>query len=57
MVNSDYYLVIEKMIRMGDVDELELEHLLKSLEERELITAAERQSLLELAQGLRQSSV
>ena len=45
-------LVIEKMIRLGEVSMSELQHLLASLEEQGRISAAEHQALLELAEEL-----
>lgn len=54
METSDHYLVVERMIRLGEVLTSELEHLLDSLEEQDLITPAEHRKLLELAQGLKQ---
>ena len=52
METSDYYLVLEKMIRKGDVISSDLERLLDTLEEQEHISAEEHQSLLQLAQEL-----
>jgi hypothetical protein len=49
MEDSDSYLVVERMIRAGDIPLSELERLLDSLEEQRLITADEHESLLELA--------
>jgi hypothetical protein len=49
MESSDSYLVVERMIRAGDIPLSELERLLDSLEEQQLITIAEHESLLELA--------
>lgn len=52
METSDYYLVIERMIRKDDVSIDQLRDLLDSLEEQGHIDAAERESLLELAGAL-----
>jgi hypothetical protein len=49
METSDHYIVVERMIRLGEVLMTELEHLLDSLEGQELITSSEHQTLLELA--------
>jgi hypothetical protein len=49
MENSDHYIVVERMIRLGEVLMTELEHVLDSLEEQELITPSEHKTLLELA--------
>jgi hypothetical protein len=49
METSDHYIVVERMIRLGEVLMTELEHLLDSLEGQELITPSEHQTLLELA--------
>ena len=49
MDSSDSYLVIERMIQMGEVMLSELERLLDTLEEQNLITTAEHEALLELA--------
>lgn len=46
---SDSYLVVEKMIQAGEISRSELESLLDSLEEQQLITTSEHKSLLELA--------
>jgi hypothetical protein len=46
---SDSYLVLERMIQKGEVSLSELESLLDSLEEQQLITIAEHESLLALA--------
>ena len=54
METSDHYIVIERMIRLGEVLMSELEHVLRSLEEQELITASEHKYLLELAWRLDQ---
>jgi hypothetical protein len=55
METSDHYIVVERMIRLGEVLTSELEHLLNSLEEQELITPAEHQTLIELADRLEES--
>ena len=55
METSDHYIVIERMIRLGEVSMSELQHLLDSLQEQEQITAAEHQALLELAEQLSQN--
>lgn len=52
METSDHYIVIERMIRLGEVLMSELEHLLDALESQELITSSEHQTLLALAQRL-----
>lgn len=49
---SDSYIVVEKMIRLGELVFSELEHLLDVLDGQELITQAEHQALLELARKL-----
>jgi hypothetical protein len=49
METSDHYIVIERMIRLGEVLISELEHVLDSLEQQEMITRSEHQTLLELA--------
>jgi hypothetical protein len=46
---SDSYLVVERMIQEGEISPSELENLLVSLQEQQLITIAEYQSLLALA--------
>jgi hypothetical protein len=46
---SDSYLVLERMIQKGEVSLSELETLLDSLEEQQLITIAEHKALLTLA--------
>lgn len=48
MEASDSYVVVARMIRAGDIPLAELERLLDSLEEQQLITTAEHESLLEL---------
>jgi hypothetical protein len=50
METSDHYIVVERMIRLGEVLMSELEHLLDSLEEQGLISTSEHQTLLALAQ-------
>jgi hypothetical protein len=50
MTFSDSYLVVEKMIHQGEIGMSELERLLDSLEEQQLITPAEHETLLELSQ-------
>jgi len=57
METSDYYIVVEKMIRQGEVSSSELEHLLDSLEEQERITTTEHQALLGLAEELNLDSL
>ena len=52
METSDSYIVVEKMIRRGEVSKSELQHLLNSLEEQGQITATEHQTLLALAEEL-----
>jgi hypothetical protein len=49
---SDSYIVVEKMILLGELVFSELEHLLDVLDGQELITPAEHQALLELARKL-----
>ena len=49
METSDYYLVIERMLRNREVTIDQLRDLLVSLEEQGHITATEHGSLLELA--------
>ncbi|HSL30336.1 MAG TPA: hypothetical protein VK900_14140 [Anaerolineales bacterium] len=46
---SDSYLVVERMIREGDVTALELGDLLATLESQRLISAQEHGALIELA--------
>jgi uncharacterized protein YpbB len=50
--SSDSYIVVEKMIRLGELVYSELEHLLKELERQELITPSEHGALLRLARKL-----
>ncbi|HSL44639.1 MAG TPA: hypothetical protein VK897_14480 [Anaerolineales bacterium] len=52
METSDSYVVVEKMIRLGEVTIAELEDLLDTLERQELISAEEHGALLEMAEGL-----
>ena len=52
METSDHYIVMERMIRLGEVLMSELEHVLDALEKQELITPSEYQTLLELAHRL-----
>ena len=52
MDNSDSYVVVERMIRQGEVAGSELERLLVVLEEQDQITVEEHKALLELAHGL-----
>lgn len=56
MEPSDSYLVVERMIQRGEISLSELERLLYSLEEQQLITAAEQQALLELAAKINSDS-
>ena len=46
---SDSYLVVERMIQQGEISLSELESLLHSLKEQQLITNAGHKSLFELA--------
>jgi hypothetical protein len=46
---SDSYLVVERMIQEGEISPSELENLLVSFQEQQLITIAEHESLLALA--------
>jgi transposase len=52
MDTSDSYLVVERMIRQGEVSGSELERLLVVLEQQDQITLEEHKALLELAEGL-----
>lgn len=52
MDTSDSYIVVEKMLRLGELMFTELEHLLDVLEGQELITPSEHKALLELAKKL-----
>jgi hypothetical protein len=52
METSDHYIVVERMIRLGEVLMSELEHLLNALQEQGLISTSEHQTLLELARRL-----
>ena len=54
MEASDHFIVVERMIRQGEVSKSELQHLLDSLEEQERITPAECRTLLQLAEELSQ---
>ena len=56
MEPSDSYLVVERMIQRGEISLSELESLLYSLEEQQLITTAEQQSLLELVAKINSDS-
>jgi hypothetical protein len=49
MQYSGSYLVVESMIRQNKVMLFELEHLVNSLQRRGLLTATEREALLQLA--------
>ena len=49
---SDSYIVVERMIHLGELVFSELEHLLDVLEGQELITPSEQVALLELAKKL-----
>lgn len=49
MKASDSCLVVERMIQQGEISPSELESLLHSLTEQQLITTAGHKSLLELA--------
>ena len=50
---SHSYLIVEKMVRRGELNLSELEHLLDKLRKQEQITSEEEQALLELAWQLR----
>ena len=50
---SDSYLVIERMLREGTLKRSKLEDLLVTLESQGMITPAEHQALLDLAEGLK----
>jgi len=52
MSPSDSYIVLEKMIRLGEIMFSELQHLLDVLERQGLITSAEHAALLELGSGI-----
>jgi hypothetical protein len=56
MEPSDSYLVVERIIQRGEISLSELESLLYSLEEQQLITAAEQQAPLELAAKINSDS-
>jgi hypothetical protein len=49
MGSSDSFLVVERMIRLGEIVLSELGRLLDTLEEQQLITPTEHEDLLELA--------
>lgn len=49
MEPSDSYLVVERMIRRGEITIEELQDLLATLESQELITVDQHIALLELA--------
>jgi hypothetical protein len=49
MEASDSYLVVERMIQRGEIMLSELERLLKTLQEQQLITPVEHAALLDLA--------
>jgi hypothetical protein len=55
METSDHYIVVERMIRLGEVSISELGHLLDSLQDQERISTAEHQALVELAEQLRRN--
>jgi hypothetical protein len=55
MDTLDHYIVVEKMIRQGEVPNSELQHLLESLEQQGRISPAERQALLKLAEQLKRN--
>jgi hypothetical protein len=46
---SDSYLVVERMIRLGEISSTELKELLAVLEGQGQLTTEEHQALLELA--------
>jgi hypothetical protein len=52
MTASDSYIVVEKMIRLGEIVMSELVSLLDTLQEQGLITPKEHKALLELAKRL-----
>ena len=52
METSDSYIVMEKMIRLGEIFGSELGRLLGVLEEQGQITAQEHKALLELAEEI-----
>ena len=49
---EDYYNVVEEKIRRGTVKLAELRHLLVHLEDEGLLTTAEHERLLHLAEGM-----
>lgn len=49
MERTDSYIVVERMIRGGEIKGAELESLLDALLEQEQISSGERQALLALA--------
>lgn len=55
-VTSDHHIVIERMIRAGEVAMSELERLPATLEADELITKVEREALLKLARESKSGS-
>ena len=56
MDTSDSYLVVERMIQHGQISVSELESLLHSLKEQQLITTVEHKSLLEPAAKINSDS-
>lgn len=52
MERTDSYIVVDRMIRQGEINGSELENLLEALLKKEQITPAERQALLKLAVGI-----
>ncbi|HEY3474028.1 MAG TPA: hypothetical protein VGK56_05415 [Anaerolineales bacterium] len=52
METSDSYIVLERMIRQGEIAISELEPLLDSLEDQGQISSEEHESLLKLAREL-----
>ena len=56
MDTLDHYIVVEKMIRQGEVSKPELQHLLESLEQQGQISPAERHALLQLAEQIKPTS-
>lgn len=52
MERTDSYIVVDRMIRQGEINGSELENLLEALLKQEQITPAERQVLLKLAVGI-----
>jgi hypothetical protein len=57
METSDSYVVVEKMIRLGEITTAELRDLLDTLEREQLISAEEHATLLEMAEGLLEKRV